>query len=71
MFLIYIWAPENFNFWGEEELRQSYELQSNEVIDLQFRRQRYVNSEQCVPWQVEILSKNRIFFVFQLLDNTI
>ena len=35
------------------------------------RLQRYVNTEQCVPWQVEILSKNRIFFVYQLLDNTI
>ena len=57
--------------WGEEDLRQFYELHSNEVIDLQFRRQRYVNTEQCVPLQVEILSKNRIFSVFLPLDNTI
>ena len=35
-------APENFNFWEEEELRQLHELHSNEVVDLQFRRQRYV-----------------------------
>ena len=71
MFFINNGVPGNFNFWGEEELRQLYELQSNEVIDLQFRRQRYINSEQCVPLQAEILSKNRIFFVFPLLDSTI
>ena len=27
--------------WGEEDLRQLYELHSNEVIDLQIRRQNY------------------------------
>ena len=37
----FIGVPNNFNFWGEEELRQSCELRGNEAIDLQFRRQNY------------------------------
>ena len=39
-------APENFNFWEEEEARQLYKLQSNEVIVSRFRRRR-------VDWVVE------------------
>jgi len=36
-----------------------------------FRVQRYVQTEQCVPLQVEILLKNRIFFVLRPLGSTI
>ncbi len=31
-------APENFNFWGEEEARQPHLLQSNLIVDRRLRR---------------------------------
>ncbi len=31
-------APENFNFWGEEEARQPYLLRSNLIVDRRLRR---------------------------------
>ena len=37
-------VPENFNFWGEEEVRRLHELQSNEVIVSHFRRQKSVQN---------------------------
>ena len=40
-FVCSLGPPNNFNFWGEEELRQLRELRGNEAIDLQFRRQKY------------------------------
>ena len=49
-------APENFNFWGEEEARQLYELLSNEVIDRRLRREKACKGSAFF-WIVQIFSK--------------
>ena len=60
---IIIRAPENFNFWEEENSRRFHELHGSEVIDLRIRRQRYVKHFRFCKFFCKNFSKKCIFFL--------